>query len=76
MTLTGHVKDGVIVLDTPGALPEGTQVRVERVGTEVEQAPLVDAYWEEFAPVIGKVVDLPPDSSKHIDHYLYGAPKQ
>jgi hypothetical protein len=75
MTLTGRVQDGVIVLDTPGVLPEGVLVRIERVEAE-EDAPMVETYWEEFGSVIGKVVDLPPDSSKHIDHYLYGAPKQ
>ena len=75
MTLTGRVKDGVVVLDTPGVLPEGVQVRIERVEVE-DEAPLVDTFWEEFGPVIGKVVDLPPDSSKNIDHYLYGAPKK
>ena len=31
MTLRGHVRNGVIVLDEPAELPEGTEVRVEAV---------------------------------------------
>jgi len=34
MTYRGHIRNGVAVLDTPVALPEGTPVRVE-----VERAP-------------------------------------
>lgn len=75
MILTGHVKDGVIVLDTPGALPEGTQVRVEQVEAE-EKAHSGMSFEERYAAVIGKAKDLPPDASKNIDHYLYGSPKR
>ena len=31
MTLRGHVRNGVIVLDESAQLPEGTEVRVETV---------------------------------------------
>ncbi len=31
MTLRGHVKNGVIILDAPAQLPDGTEVRVETV---------------------------------------------
>ena len=31
MIMPGHIKNGVVVLDSPNALPEGTAVRVEVV---------------------------------------------
>jgi len=31
MIMPGHIKNGVVVLDTPNALPDGTAVRVEVV---------------------------------------------
>lgn len=31
MTIRGHVKNGVIILDEPATLPEGTEVRIEAV---------------------------------------------
>lgn len=34
MVYSGHVRNGVIVLDTPAKLAEGTAVRVEAVSTE------------------------------------------
>lgn len=40
MTLRGHVKNGVIVLDEPAQLPDGTEVRVETVQ---EPAPSTEA---------------------------------
>ncbi len=33
MTLQGHVRNGVVVLDEPLAIPEGTLVRVETMET-------------------------------------------
>lgn len=76
MSLTGHVKDGVIVLDTPGALPKGAaQVRAEQVQDE-EEAHSGISFEERYASVIGKAKGLPPDASQNIDHYLCGSPKQ
>jgi hypothetical protein len=37
MTLRGHVKNGVIVLDEAAQLPEGTEVRVEAVATSTSE---------------------------------------
>jgi hypothetical protein len=36
MTLTGHIHNGVVVLDHAPPLPDGTPVRVEVVGTAAE----------------------------------------
>jgi hypothetical protein len=39
MTLRGHVKNGVIVLDEAARLPEGTEVRVEAVSPAPPSEP-------------------------------------
>ena len=44
MLLTGTIKDGVIVPDTPESLPEGAQVRILVQGDEP-----YPSFWEEFA---------------------------
>lgn len=79
MTYRGHVKDGVVVLDPPRALPEGAKVEVRLVeslreeSAEEKQPPTVA---ERLAPFIGKLKGLPADLSTNHDHYLYGAPKR
>jgi hypothetical protein len=39
MVLKGHVSDGVIVLDDPAQLPEGTQVFISLKPLESEDTP-------------------------------------
>jgi hypothetical protein len=39
MTFRGHIRNGVAILDTPAALPDGTPVRIE-----VDRAP--SAFWQ------------------------------
>ena len=69
MTYTGHVKDGVIVLDDADAkLPEGGEVRIEIVGAEPPRRTIA----ERLKNIIGKAEGLPPDASTKIDSYLYG----
>lgn len=71
MTVKGHVRDGVIVLDEPMELPNGAEVRVEL------PPPGRSLTWaERFKDVIGTVDDLPTDMAKNHDHYLHGAPKK
>jgi hypothetical protein len=41
MVYRGRVKNGVVVLDSPGVLPEGAEVRIEIVPAESE-GPLLD----------------------------------
>jgi hypothetical protein len=70
MTHRGHVKNGVIVLDSPAQLAEGVEV-------EIRTADELPPTWAEvFKEVIGQVKDLPADASVNHDHYLYGAPKK
>ena len=71
MTYRGRVENGVVVLEQPGALPEGTEVRVEPI-SERERRTLAD----RLANVIGAATDLPEDMAENHDHYLHGAPKR
>ena len=45
MVYRGRVKNGVVVLDPPSALPEGVEVRVEIVPAESE-GPQLDVLWQ------------------------------
>ena len=72
MTYRGRVKNGVVILDPPACLPEGAEVEV--VPTQDEQpAPTLA---ERYKDIIGIAEGLPPDASRNLDHYLYGAPKR
>ncbi len=73
--LTGKVVNGVIVLDQPGKLEDGTAVRVMPVekpsgGEESESLK------EMLLSFAGMVEGLPPDMALNHDHYLYGVPKK
>ena len=68
MTYTGHVKNGVIVLDDQTALPEGAVVVVTMPSNSAMQPTIA----ERFKNVIGKAEGLPADASTRIDEYLYG----
>jgi hypothetical protein len=78
MTYRGRVKNGVVVLDGPGALPEGAVVSIRtvagagRVAKARKQAPTM---YDRYKRCIGKAKGMPADASVNIDHYLYGAPK-
>ena len=79
MTYRGKVKDGVVVLDEPAALPDGTEVSVRALkGARgpVRRKGSAPTLLDELEPFIGMAEGLPPDASANVDHYLYGAPKQ
>jgi hypothetical protein len=77
MTLSGHVLNGVVVLDDPVHLPEGTKVRIEPVEPVAEQPEKEAAtLYERLKLVIGQAQGLPEDASLQVDHYLYGHPKK
>jgi hypothetical protein len=79
MVYRGRVKNGVVVLDHPGALPEGVEVRVEVVPAE-STAPMLDdqgqTLGQKLMKYAGRSVGLPEDAAFQHDHYLYGTPKQ
>jgi hypothetical protein len=79
MVYRGHVKGGVVVLESAHALPDGTEVRVEAVTAEGDRPQLDEngqTLGEKLMKYAGKAVGLPEDAALNHDHYLYGAPKR
>jgi len=71
MTYTGHVKNGMVVLDDHVVLPEGLPVRVEAEG-----AGMPRSLAERLRGVIGVSKGLPSDMARNHDHYLHGGPRK
>ncbi len=74
MVVSGHVRNGVIVLDDPIPLTEGLAVSVEIVDSQTESKPTT--LLDRLKSVVGTAQGLPPDAASNIDHYLYRHPKQ
>jgi hypothetical protein len=64
----GHVEKGVVILDEPAELPEGSAVEVVPVK--------IKSLAERLKNVIGKAKGLPSDLARNHDHYLHGRPKK
>jgi len=79
MGYQGHVKNGMVVLDDPVKLPEGTKVRVDLIDDE-QKAPVSNdqelSLGQKLLKFAGKAEGLPPDFARNHDHYLYGTPKK
>lgn len=79
MIYRGRVKNGVVVFDQPGVLPEDVEVRVEVVPSECRE-PLVDeqgrTLGEKLMKYAGRAIGLPEDAALRHDHYLYRTPKE
>ena len=71
MTCTGTVKGGVIVLEPGSAIPDGTVVRIETVGSEEDLKRLRDGLLELAGTLHG-----PSDLARNHDHYIHGTPKK
>jgi hypothetical protein len=79
MVLPGHVRNGVIVLDDPVPLAEGTAVKVA-VAPSAGTAPPArsdTSIWDDFATITGKldpkaIERLPVDGAERHDEYLRG----
>ncbi len=76
--IRGRVHNGVVVLDDPRALCDGTEVAVKPLpgrGTKIRAVsrPTVGAALTRLA---GMAKGLPPDAARNIDHYLYGHAKR
>ena len=63
MTYRGRIEHGVVVLDSPYALPEGTRVEVVPVNS-ANDAPV-----ESLEKLAGKARDLPSDLAERHDEY-------
>jgi hypothetical protein len=72
MTYKGHVENGVVVLDEPAQLPEGTEVEVDLLSDE-RQGPTMQAVLLKYA---GCMSGLPADFAENHDHYIHGTPKK
>ena len=70
MVISGIVCNGVIVLDQPGTLPEGTRVRLI-VETEGEKPTLAG-----LLKYAGILPDMPSEFAQQHDHYIHGTPKR
>ena len=73
MTFMGKVKDGLIVLEPPAGLPDGTVVRVETVNKDAEFGKDSADDLSEF---IGAAKGLPSDFARNHDHYIHGCKKR
>jgi len=72
MSVTGKVKNGVVVLPPGTKLPEGAEVRVEPVKRTEEDDPLVAAVERLAKPRH----HLPNDYALNHGHYIRGEPKK
>ena len=65
----GRVENGVVVLEKPEELADGTYVCV----TPVKADSTLGQRLLEFA---GTIEGLPPDMASNHDHYIHGTPKK
>jgi hypothetical protein len=79
MTYRGKVKNGVVVLEDPKALPEGADVTIRLVkakGNSAKSGKGQKTLRPGVMKFAGKAKDLPADAAENLDHYLYGHAKQ
>jgi hypothetical protein len=76
MTFHGRVQKGVIVLDDPKALPEGTEVSVRALQGKPPRRRGKTKVSKGLLKLSGAAKNLPADASRNIDHYLYGHSKR
>jgi hypothetical protein len=74
--LTGKVVNGVVILDQPGRLEDGTKVRIQPVSEHLNTEGDSSALREMLLSFAGAVEGLPSDMALNHDHYLYGVPKK
>jgi hypothetical protein len=67
--LTGKVANGVVILEEPEALPDGTVVRVTPVGTE-------STLGQRLLRFAGTIEGLPPNMARSHDPYIHGTSKK
>jgi hypothetical protein len=79
MTYLGHFKNGVIILDEPANLEDGTLVRVEVVINKAEEVAIDEAdiptLAERLGDVIGSIKGGPDDVSVNHDWYVMNPPE-
>jgi hypothetical protein len=73
MVYKGHKKNGHVIIENQEQIPEGAELRVEVVAPEIVK-PQSDFEW--LLSFVGSLDHLPEDTSRNIDHYVYGTPKK
>lgn len=77
MVFKGKVTNGMVVLEDPKALPEGSLVKVELLGAaETEDRKAMPSLSEKLLKWAGRAKGLPSDLAENHEHYLHGRPKQ
>jgi len=74
--LTGKVVNGTVVLDEPGKLADGTEVRVRPVAKASKAEGNDVSLSKMLLSFAGTVEGLPEDMARNHDHYLYRVPKK
>jgi hypothetical protein len=72
MTLSGTIKNGVVVLASGAkALPEGTRVSVRPLKNKPAR-PAKPERRRKLLRHAGKGDGMPPDAARNLEQYLYG----
>ena len=71
MVYSGHIRQGMIVLDQPVLLPEGSECAWRLEGAYRPASPSIqdETPGQRLLKYAGKAVGLPPDSARNHDHY-------
>jgi len=80
MSYRGRVSNGIVVLENPKALPEGTAVRVQALKEgKLRRKKLPGTapdIWTKLLKLAGMAKGLPADLARNHDHYAHGAPRR
>jgi hypothetical protein len=80
MVFRGKIENGMVVVEGPRALPEGSSVTIRVLKPTRRRGAKPSGrrktLYESLRRVVGTVHGLPPDLATNLEHYLYGAPKQ
>ena len=78
MSITGRIKNGMVVLPPGSGFPEGAVVKVETVepATTTQSQPPPTTLGRRLRAFSGAARRLPPDMARNHDHYLHGRPKK
>ena len=76
MTYRGKVKNGVVILEAGAKIPDGSEVKVEPIGSEQTESASIG---RELSSLFQAADRAKPtgitDLAINHDHYLYGHPK-
>ena len=79
MVYRGRVENGIVVLNEPVPLPEGTEVSIRALRPKSKnngKSMRKPGIGQALLRLAGKAVGLSPDASRNVGHYLYGRCKK